>query len=160
LLSLASLAAVVVYAIASGGSYQAAADITGGVAVALLALAIALRWPSVVPWTILAAGVAYLAGRGDRDVVDGWASVVGVLLLLAAELAFWSIDHNARVKSERSLTVRRIITLASLVGAALLVNFLLLATAAVSASSGVILAAAGVAAAVAAVSMVLRLARG
>jgi hypothetical protein len=86
--------------------------------------------------------------------------VVGVLLLLAAELALWSIDHNARIRSERSLTARRIVTLVGLAAAALLVNFMLLATAAVSASSGLILAAAGVAAAVAAVSMVLRLARG
>lgn len=125
----------------------------------LLALAIVLRWPSLVLWTIVLAGSGYLAGRHGNGVVDGWATVIGVLLLLAAELAFWSIDHNARIRSERSLAVRRVVTLVVLVAAALFVNFMLLATAAVSASSGVILAAAGVAAAVAAVSMVLRLAR-
>jgi hypothetical protein len=143
-----------------GGSYEVAADITGGLALGLLLLAIVGRWPSLVPWAVLAAGTGYLAGRQGKGVVDGWASVIGVLLLIAAELALWSIDHNARVRSERSLTVRRIVTLVGLAAAALLVNFMLLATAAVSASSGLILAAAGVAAAVAAVSMVLRLARG
>jgi hypothetical protein len=45
------------------------------------------------------------------------------------------------------------------VGVAMLVNFLLLGTAAVSASAGVLLAAVGVAAAVGAVAVVLRLAR-
>jgi hypothetical protein len=150
----------VIYSIASGGTYQIVAEVTGGFALVTLALAIVMRWPSLVAWTILAAGVGYLAGRHGNDVVDGWATVIGVLLLLAAELAFWSIDHNARIRSERSLSIRRIVTLAALCGAALFVNFLLLATAAVSASSGVILAAVGVAAAVAAVSMVLRLARG
>jgi hypothetical protein len=150
----------VVYSIAKGGSYEAVADVTGGFALVLLAVAILMRWPSLVAWTILLAGTGYLAGRHGNGVVDGWATVIGVLLLLAAELAFWSIDHNARIRSERSLAIRRVVTLVALGGVALFVNFLLLATAAVSASSGVILAAAGVAAAVAAVSMVLRLVRG
>jgi len=150
----------VIYSIATGGSYQVAADITGGLALVLLALALVMRWPSLVAWTILLAGTGYLAGRHGNGVVDGWATVIGVLLLLAAELAFWSIDHNARIRSERSLAIRRVVTLVALCGVALFVNFLLLATAAVSASSGVILAAVGVAAAVAAVSMVLRLVRG
>jgi hypothetical protein len=144
---------------ASGGTYQVVAEVTGIFGFVLLAIAIVMRWPSLVAWTILAAAVGYLAGRHGSGVVDGWATVIGVLLLLAAELAFWSIDHNARIKSERSLAVRRVVTLAALCVVALFVNFLLLATAAVSASSGVILAAVGVAAAVAAVSMVLRLAR-
>ncbi len=108
---------------------------------------------------MLATGGGYLIGREGRAVVDGWAAVVGVLLLLSAELASWSIEHDARIRTERSLLVRRIATLAALTAAALFVNFLLLGTAALSASSGILLAAAGVAASVLAVGTVLRLLR-
>ncbi len=82
-----------------------------------------------------------------------------MLLLLAAELASWSIEHDARIAAEPALVRRRIATLGALITAALLVNFMLLAAAGVSASSGVVLAAAGVAAAVTAVAVVLRLLR-
>lgn len=132
----------------------------GGLGVGLLAVAIALRWPTVVPTAIFVTGGGYIAGRADRHVVDGWAAVVGVLLLLAAELALWSIDHDTRIHTERALTARRITTLAVLAGAALLMNFLLLGTAAISASASVLLAAVGVAAAVGALVVVLRLTRG
>lgn len=131
----------------------------GAPALALLLAALALRLPSLLPWAALCAGVAYLIGREGRDLVDGWASVVGVLLLLAVELGTWSVEHDPRIRTERALLLRRAGTLAALCAAALFVDFLLLGTAAVSASAGVLLAAAGVAAAVAAVAMVLRLLR-
>ena len=113
-----------------------------------------------MPWAILVTAGGYVAGRADQNAVDGWAAVGGVLLLLAAELAIWSIEHDARIRTERALTVRRITTLVVLGGAALLMNFLLLGTAAISASAGVLLAAAGVAAAVGALVVVLRLTDG
>lgn len=151
---------MVAYAIATGGRLAPLADATGALSLALLVTGLVGRWPTTVPWALLFAAAGYLAGREGNDVVDGWAAVIGVLLLLAAELALWSIDHDARIRAEPSLTVRRIATLVVLAAAALLVNFLLLGTAAVATSSGVILAAAGVAAAVTAVAVVLRLARG
>jgi archaellum biogenesis protein FlaJ (TadC family) len=125
----------------------------------VLAAAIVLRWPSLIPWAVLATGGGYLTGREGRSLVDGWATVVGVVLLLSAELASWSIEHDARIRTETRLLVRRIVTLASLTVAALFVNFLLLGTAALSASSGILLAAAGVGASVLAVGIVLRLLR-
>ena len=138
------------------------AALAGGVALAGLlglAIGIVMRWPSLIPWALLATGAGYLSGREGRAVVDGWAAVVGVLLLLAAELASWSIEHDSRIRTERRLLMRRIVTLAVLTAAALLVNFLLLATAALSAPAGILLAAAGVGAAVLAVGIVLRLLR-
>lgn len=126
---------------------------------ALLAAGLVLRWSSTIPWSVLLAGGGYLLAREGNPVVDGWAAAIGVLLLLSAELASWSIDHDARIEAERSLTLRRAATLGTLIVSALLVNFMLLATAGVSASSGVLIAAAGVAAAVAAVAVVLRLVR-
>lgn len=124
-----------------------------------LAAGLVMRWPALIPWGVLATGAGYLSAREGRTVVDGWAAVVGVLLLLAAELASWSIEHDARIRSEGRLVVRRSVTLAALTAAALLVNFLLLGAAALSASAGIFLAAAGVTAAVLAVAVVLRLLR-
>jgi hypothetical protein len=144
---------------AGGGRF---AYLAGGAALAglvAMAIAIVLRWPGVIPWAVLATGAGYLSGREGRALVDGWAAVVGVLLLLSAELASWSIEHDARIRTEGPLLARRVVTLAALVAAALLVNFLLLATAALSAPAGILLAAAGVGAAVTAVGVVLRLVR-
>jgi len=148
-----------VYAIAVGGSLAALAIATGGLSLVLLGAGLVLRWPATIPWAVLASGAGYLITREGHAVVDGWAALVGVALLLAAELAFWSIEHDRRIRTERALVVRRVWTLVMLAAAALFVDFVLLAAAAVTASAGVLLAAVGVAAAVAAVAVVLRLAR-
>ena len=105
------------------------------------------------------AGAGYLAAREGTELVDGWAAAIGVLLLLAAELASWSIEHDARIRSEPSLAIRRAATIGALCVGALLVNVMLIGTAGVAASAGVLLAAVGVAAAVTAVGIVLRLVR-
>ena len=159
LLALAALGAVVAYSVATGGRLAGLAIAGGAAAVLLLLGALLLRLASLLPWATLLAGAAYLVGREGRDLVDSWASVVGVLLLLTVELGTWSVEHDARIRTQRSLALRRVGTLAGLCAAALFVDFILLGTAAVSASAGVLLAAAGVAAAVAAVAMVLRLVR-
>jgi hypothetical protein len=129
------------------------------VALVLLALALVLRLGRAVPWVVLAAGAAYLTGRAGNTVVDGKAALVGAALLLAAELATWSIEHDARIAAERSLTIRRAARLGGLVGAAVLVNVILLGAAGVSAESDVLLAAVGVAASVSAIALIVRLAR-
>ena len=123
--------------------------------VVLLAGGVILRRPSLIPWAVLATGGGYLVGREGRSAVDGWAAVVGVLLLLAAELAAWSIEHDTRIRTETPLLIRRVATLAALTVSALFVNFLLLGTSALSTGSGVLVAAAGVCTAVVAVGIVL-----
>ena len=157
--ALAVLATAGGYATAAGGRFAGIALGATAFALALLATGLVLRWPATIPWaTVIAAG-GYVVTREGKSVVDGWAAVLGVLLLVAAELAAWSIQHDARIRSEPSLLVRRALTLVALAAAALLVNFVLLAAAAVSASAGVLIAAVGVAAAVTAVAVVLRLVR-
>jgi hypothetical protein len=156
-LALAAIGAVFAYSASTAGKLELVTLTAGSLGVALLAVAIALRWPAAIPWSVLAAGGAYLAGREGRSLVDGWAAVVGALLLVAAELASWSIEHDKRIRTERALVIRRSATLTGLACVALLVNFLLLGAAAVAASAGVVLAAIGVAAAVGAVAVVLRL---
>jgi hypothetical protein len=128
-------------------------------ALTLLALGLVLRWPATIPWAVVIAAGGYVVTREGRSIVDGWAAVIGVLLLVAAELSSWSIEHDARIRSEPSLLARRVVTLTVLAAAALLVNFVLLAAAAISSSAGVLIAAVGVAAAVTAVAVVLRLVR-
>ena len=157
LLALAAVGSTVAYGTATGGRFALVSLGVGGLGVVLLAGAIVLRCPALVPWSILAAAAGYVGSRAGGHTVDGWAAVFGVLLLLGAELAVWSIDHDARISEERSLTVRRIWTLALLCATALLMNFFLLATAAVSASASVLLGAAGVAAAIGSLVVVLRL---
>ncbi len=143
----------------TGGRWAPLAAAAGGLGALLLLGGLLLRWPIPIALAVLLAGGGYLAGREGRAVVDGWATLVGVGLLVAAELAHWSIGHDARISSERALVLRRAATLAALALAALALDFVLLATAAFSAGPGVLLAAAGVAAAVAAVAVVLRLLR-
>jgi hypothetical protein len=157
--ALALLAGVDGYAVGAGGSLAGLAVATSVVSLVVLGVGIVLRWPPTIPWAVLAAGAGYLITREGHAAVDGWAALVGVALLLAAELAAWSIEHDRRIRAEPGLVLRRVGTLAVLGAAALFVNFVLLAAAAVTASAGVLLAAVGVAAAVTAVAVVLRLAR-
>jgi hypothetical protein len=157
--AIAALVAAIAYVATGGGRFAAPGAAVGALGLGLLLLGLVLRWPTTIPWSILLVGGGYLLAREGNDIVDGWAAAIGVLLLLGAELASWSIEHDARIAAERSLVLRRVATLTALVAAALFVNFMLLATAGVSASAGVLLAAVGVAAAVAAVAVVLRLLR-
>jgi len=102
---------VVVYVFTSGGRL---ADGGGGLATAGLVLLVGgliVRWPFTIPWAILFAGGGYLLAREGNAAVDGWAAAIGVLLLLAAELASWSMEHDARIKTEPALVMRRAATL-------------------------------------------------
>jgi len=125
----------------------------------MLVLGLVLRWPNTVPWAVVGVGAGYVVARSGHVTVDGWAAFVGTALLAAAELAGWSIEHDSRIPEERAVQSRRIATLLALVAAALLVDVLVVASAAVAGRSGLLLAALGVAAAVAAVGVVLRLVR-
>lgn len=144
---------------ALAGRYFAVGASLGAAAALLLGLGLVLRWPATVPWSVLTVALGYVVARGGREAVDGWAAAVGAALLLAAELAYWSIDHDARIQAEPALATRRALTRGALLSVSLVVDVLLLGTAAIAASAGVLLAAVGVAAAVASVAVVLRLVR-
>jgi hypothetical protein len=147
------------YATAAGGSLAGLALAGTVIALVLLSLGLVLRWPNTIPWALVFVAAGYVATLGGESIVDGWSALVGVLLLLTAELASWSIEHDARIRTEPALVIRRLVTITALSTAALLTNFILLAAAAVASSAGVLIAAAGVAAAVTAVATVLRLVR-
>ncbi|HEY0416744.1 MAG TPA: hypothetical protein VGC78_10180 [Gaiellaceae bacterium] len=151
--------AVAADAAATGGPLGRAG--AGFVLAAALVLVVGLlvRAPSFLPWAVGLAGVGYVLAHAHDRLVDGWAPLVGAGLLLAAELAAWSLEDDRRIHEERVLVVRRSLTVAAVVAAAGLVSFVLVAAAAVSPASGLALTAAGVVAAVSAVALVLRLLR-
>jgi hypothetical protein len=136
-----------------------AASAAAGLCVALaLALALALRRPGAVPWTVFALGVLYAATL--RGALDGWSIAVAVGLLLAAELAYWSIEDDRLLRVERTVTLRRGAGIAGLIAATLAACFLVVAAAGLEVGAGLPLAAAGAVAAVGLLLLVARLARG
>lgn len=147
------------YTATSGASLAPIGEALGAAGAVVLALGIALRLPLAIPWAVALTAAGYVVVREQRSTVDGWAAVVGALLLLAAELAAWAIEHDARIHEERTIVVRRALTIAALVASSALAGFVLVGAAAFSTSTGVLLTAVGVAAAVAAVAVILRLAR-
>jgi hypothetical protein len=154
-----ALAGVCTASVAAAGDRAPAAYALTAAALVLLLIGVAFRLPLFVPWAVAFAGVDYVLTRTGGDVVDGWAALAGAALLLSAELAFWSATDDPRLPVERPVVVRRSVTIAALVVTGLLVGFLLLGAAAITASSGVVVAAAGVAAAVTSIAFVLRLLR-
>lgn len=126
---------------------------------ALLAVGIALRTPIVIPWSIALTGAGYVVARERHAVADSWAPIVGAALLLAAELAAWSIAHDRRIDEERGVILRQAGTVASVVIGAAFVGFVLVGAAGISASSGALPIVLGAAAAVAAVGLTSRLLR-
>jgi hypothetical protein len=143
----------------SAGSLAGVVAAFTGVGIALLVLAILVRGQALIPWSVLAIAVGYLIGRVPHSTVDSWSAAVGVLLLVAAELAAWSIEHDARFHAEGPVVLRRTVTLASLALAAAVLDVAALGASGLSGGTGVIVAALGVAAAVGAIGLIARLAR-
>jgi hypothetical protein len=157
--ALAAFALVDVIVVTAGGRLAVLEYALSGLALGGLAAGLALRRAGPVPWAVLLAAAGYVLGRHDRSAVDGRAVVVGVLLLAAAELAYWSIGEHPRIRSERPVVARRLALLGALLACAFVVDVLLLAVSSLAVPRGAVLAAAGTAAAVAAVALVLRLGR-
>jgi hypothetical protein len=109
----------------------------GAGGLALTALALIGRWPSLLPWGIVGVGASYtvfLSLRGPT--VDSWAPAVAAALFASAELAFWSVERS-RTWSEPAVLARRVAFIAT--GAlltALIGAFLLVAVSGVSGGIG------------------------
>ena len=158
-LALASAGAAGAYALGLGGPLRPAIEVLVPLGLAILLGGLVVRWPGTIVVAVALIGAAYVCARSGHEVVDGWAVAVGVALLVAAELASWSIEHDERFAEERAVLAWRVGTLLAIVAAAALLDVLVVAAAAVSGGAGVAVVAAGVAAAVTAVALVLRLAR-
>jgi hypothetical protein len=154
------LAGVAVYTEASSGRFSTGGAVLGYAGVVILAACIVTRFAPLVPWAVALTASGYIVGRAGHRSVDGWAAVVGGTLLLAAELASWSIDHDDRIHAERAVHVRRIVLVAGLVIASMLVGFVLVGAAALSTSAGILLSVVGMTAALGSVWVIVRLLRG
>ena len=124
-----------------------------GVAVVLLALALASGSSSLVPWPLVLLGGAYVLSLGDGP-VDQWAPVYAGALLATAELAYWSLELRGHAADVEQLTERRGGLIAALAIGATAVGGLVLAATALRLGSGIVLDSAGVVAAVVAVFVI------
>lgn len=119
----------------------------GAGGLALTALALAARWPSLLPWGLAGVGASYavyLSLQGTT--VDDWTPAVAAAVFAAAELAYWSVERG-RAWSEPEVLGRR----AAFIGVSALVTALvgaLLLVAVSGNAGGVAYEALGVGAAV------------
>jgi hypothetical protein len=128
--------------------------------VALLA-ALVLGWPSLVLAVLLAVGGVYAAQLAVDDApLDLAAPAFAAGMLVAAELAYWSIEERERVKGEPGDGLRRLAVVAGLAIAVLLVAAVLLALADAVHARGLSVDVAGAVAAALALLAVVLFARG
>lgn len=148
---------LVLLAVASRSGDEASLAFALGIGGALLLAAVViLRWPSSVLWGIVASGAGFVVGRHG---IDAGTALAGAALLLAAELAYWSIEDDRRISVDRAVTVRRAGVVAAVAAAGLAVDLVLDAATSLQAPSGALLAALGVAGMVGSFSMLAVLAR-
>jgi hypothetical protein len=127
-------------------------------AVASVALIAALvqGWSWLVPAAIALAGGSYAVELAIDDApLDVAAPVVAVGLLLAAELAYWSLDERSRVPGDPGQGLRRAAIVALAAAGALVVASALVALVDEIRGRGIALDLAGAVAAVAVVVTVL-----
>jgi hypothetical protein len=156
-LALALLGGVLAYSATAGDRLPQVVAGVGALGWTIAALALAGRWPSLLPWGLVGVGAGYTVFLGLRSgSVDARAPVVAAALFAAAELAFWSVEPREG-PSERAVLVRRLALVAGGALGTALVGALLLVLVA-GASGGLALEAIGVLAAVLTLAIVAVLA--
>jgi hypothetical protein len=148
---------VVAYAVAAGDRLP---EVVAGVGTAgwvVTVVALAGRWPSLLPWGLAGVGACYAVFLSLRSAtVDSRALFVAAGFFAAAELGFWSVERRAG-RSERTVVVRRLVIIVSgALGTAVLGGLLLVLAAGATAGAG--LEAIGVLAAVVTLAIVAVLA--
>ena len=132
----------------------------GVAGVALVALAVAFgRAALVAPGVVLMlAAYAISVVLRDASSLDPAAPIVGGALLVAAELAYWSVELEGKRREERAVVVRRVATVAALTAGAITLGTGVLAATALELGGGLAWNALGVAAAVAVLALITWLA--
>ena len=138
---------IVAYAVLAGSRLPEVVAGVGAAGVLLVALALAGRWPSLLPLGLVGVGAAYAVylslGTGS---VDSRAPLVAAALFVAAELAYWSLESQEG-RADRAVLVRRISFLGiGALGTSILGGVLLIVAG--GDSGGVALEAAGIVSAV------------
>lgn len=122
--------------------------------------AIVLGWSSLVPASVGLLGVAYAVHLAlDDPALDTRAPLLAAGLLLAAELAYWSLEELQKVRTEAWEQLRHLAVVVLLALAGLLVGAVLLALADVVRTRGLAVDLLGAAAAASALLLVVLVAR-
>lgn len=128
---------------------------------AVLLAAIASGWSPLVPVALALAGGAYAGQLAvDDGQLDAAAPLVAAGLLVAGELAYWSLEERERVPGDPGEGLRRMAYVAALGVGVLLVGALLLALVDVIHVRGLAFDVAGACAAATALAVILLVARG
>jgi hypothetical protein len=146
----------------SAGRLPLAAAAPGALATGLLALALWRGWPTLVAWSLalLATGYALALSLGpERATIDAAAPVVAAMLIVVAELAYWSLELRDPGRWEGPLLARRLTVLGVLALVSLALGSVVVVLTTVDLRGGVGLTFVGVAAAVATLAILAGLAR-
>ena len=150
-------AAVVAYVATRHPPIAIVAMLLGGVGALMFFFVLVRQVDELLPWSVALVGIAYtIAILARGAVVDEGAPLVGVALLLCAELATWSLDERRAIAAERAVVVARAAALAVLALAGLGMGALVLALAAAPVGGGLAWTALGAAAAVLVVAIAAR----
>jgi hypothetical protein len=134
--------------------------IAGALAVLVLAAGLVLRWASTIPSALVLLGGGYALFLAVEDVaLDLRAAAIAAVLLLIAELAYWSLELRANVTDEPGSYWRRIGMLALLGLGAMALSGGLLALVDVAGRGGLAIEIAGAGAALGALLVLLLLTR-
>jgi hypothetical protein len=144
-----------------GEGGRSAAALVGVVALVVLVALLAAGWARLVPAPLLLVGALYAAELvADDAPLDAAAPAVAGGLLVAAELAYWSLDERERVRGEGGASLRHVAFTAALGVTASIVAAALLAVVAAVRVHGIGVDVTGAAAAALALLLVAFVARG
>lgn len=98
---------------------RAPAILAGAAGIVVLGVGLVLGRPRPLPLGLALLGASYLVALLERPPgLDPLAPAFGAGLLLAAELAYWSLDARLPARRDPGLRLRRAVRVAGLVGAA------------------------------------------
>ena len=143
-----------------GGGDEWLLILVGGPATLVLLVGLAVRWSAA-----LAVGIVLLGAQQavrlsvGSDAVDSWAPLSAGVLLLVAELAWWSIEPRVPASAEPWLALRRLGTTLVVCACGSVVAAIVLVAGGAQPGGGFALELLGVVAAIGAVALVAWVAR-
>jgi hypothetical protein len=133
-------------------------SVSAGAAAAtlLVALAVAAGRSAPIPFALVVLGAIYAIPDGDRAIP---APIYASLLLLSAELAYWSLDERVVARVIAGAVAPRLLALLAVSAAAIPASALVLLAADADVARSPAVTAAGAAAVVACIALLMALAR-
>ena len=145
----------------AAGVFDSPLTLLAGVTCGALAAGLTSGRAAPVGWALAGLALEYVAGLLARSApIDLAAPLFGAALLLVAELAYLSLELRRPASDRDRVLQGRLLAIAGLAGAALVLGGLYEAAAILPLPGGIGLTVAGVVAAVAAAALLTRLATG